>query len=574
VAATGCRAARTRQAGGFVAALIAGAAFGGVPSAWALDLVEDGAWTVPGDAHAVVIVDGRLAVVGAAETWALDPADGTVLATAGTGGDGAIARDPDGTVWICGDAGVTTLPWTSAGFGDAALVAATPCRTLVGTADGIATADDAAWRWVDDGADGLGGPTNLGVVLTGAPLLAWDGTSLAAASVGSAGVDVVGDRGVSTLATGGTVSGLGILDGTWAWTRPSPPALVFPTGATTGLAADPGAFTTADVDADGLLDTLVLHPGAVGVLSGAGGAEETFPTSAEAFALATADVDGDGCAEVFALAGDVLVRLAAPACGEDFDLDGDGHTPADGDCDDADDWTYTGAEEVCDGVDNDCDGRVDGVGALTTAGGGTYAEGTSAALTASIDGCADGYRFAWDFPDTADLVCASTSAASVTCIFADDGTFDVSVTLADADGAAVAEGTVTLVVENQPPVISSAGDQTEALEIGDVWDHFVVVSDLGGDPITLTPDPPLDDLVVRGDELTFTATTAGVFHTTLHASDGDGGEDTQGFTFTVTAPPPPARDRGPFGCGGGDAGFALVLLVPAGLRRRKSRAPG
>ncbi len=40
------------------------------------------------------------------------------------------------------------------------------------------------------------------------------------------------------------------------------------------------------------------------------------------------------------------------------DADGDGHTAAT-DCDDADPLVFPGAEEVCDGVDNDCDGQVD-----------------------------------------------------------------------------------------------------------------------------------------------------------------------------------------------------------------------
>ena len=40
------------------------------------------------------------------------------------------------------------------------------------------------------------------------------------------------------------------------------------------------------------------------------------------------------------------------------DADGDGFLETD-DCDDADPTTFPGAEEVCDGADNDCDGEVD-----------------------------------------------------------------------------------------------------------------------------------------------------------------------------------------------------------------------
>jgi|GEM_PF-2325812 len=46
--------------------------------------------------------------------------------------------------------------------------------------------------------------------------------------------------------------------------------------------------------------------------------------------------------------------------GPDADCDGDGVTPADGDCDDLDPSRYPGAMERCDGVDHNCDGVVGG----------------------------------------------------------------------------------------------------------------------------------------------------------------------------------------------------------------------
>ena len=49
-------------------------------------------------------------------------------------------------------------------------------------------------------------------------------------------------------------------------------------------------------------------------------------------------------------------------CGEDAedqDVDGDGFTPIEGDCNDQDPSVYLGAPELCDSVDNNCDGLID-----------------------------------------------------------------------------------------------------------------------------------------------------------------------------------------------------------------------
>ena len=40
------------------------------------------------------------------------------------------------------------------------------------------------------------------------------------------------------------------------------------------------------------------------------------------------------------------------------DADGDGYTDEDGDCDDSDSSIHIGALEICDGVDNNCDGKL------------------------------------------------------------------------------------------------------------------------------------------------------------------------------------------------------------------------
>jgi hypothetical protein len=104
----------------------------------------------------------------------------------------------------------------------------------------------------------------------------------------------------------------------------------------------------------------------------------------------------------------ILLLAAGCACNEDMlqvqDSDKDGHT-AMTDCNDQDPEIYPGAEEVCDGVDNNCDGEVDeGVGTIMYADtdGDTFGDPES-----MVNACdtAEGYvENSDDCDDTLDTV--------------------------------------------------------------------------------------------------------------------------------------------------------------------------
>ena len=56
----------------------------------------------------------------------------------------------------------------------------------------------------------------------------------------------------------------------------------------------------------------------------------------------------------------LLAALGSPACSfAQEDCDADGYTVDEGDCDDCDPAVFPGAEEVCNGIDDDCDEFVD-----------------------------------------------------------------------------------------------------------------------------------------------------------------------------------------------------------------------
>ena len=153
----------------------------------------------------------------------------------------------------------------------------------------------------------------------------------------------------------------------------------------TGDGLGSGVATLADFDADGTPDIAASAPGAdnppggtdagaVVIFSGAtcavlsripGDTSKPGARLGDAGALARlGDLDGDGFPELGAGAAidhpnGSAVTGSLSILSAQSDCDGDGYTPAQGDCDDADPTRHPGAAEVCDCIDNDCDGTVD-----------------------------------------------------------------------------------------------------------------------------------------------------------------------------------------------------------------------
>lgn len=161
-------------------------------------------------------------------------------------------------------------------------------------------------------------------------------------------------------------------------------------------------------------------------------ADGTYKTQYDAYVAGT--LTEEELVEFETLLAEALDAYAS-ACGDE---DGDGYTTSTGDCDDADTSISPAALEICDGIDNNCDGQVD-EDATTTFFPDLDGDGFGAAGTGT-EACEQPADHVGNDDDCDDTVAGIYPGATEVCDGADndcDGEKDEGVTTtyyADADG--------------------------------------------------------------------------------------------------------------------------------------------
>jgi MYXO-CTERM domain-containing protein len=160
-----------------------------------------------------------------------------------------------------------------------------------------------------------------------------------------------------------------------------------------------------------------------------------------------ADADGDGYGDM---------ATSDVACGAPAD-----HVADATDCDDGVSTTFPGADEICDGVDNDCDGTTDGAGAIDAPT--WYADHDGDGYGASdftVASCDEPDGFVEDATDCDDLEASTYPGADETCdgedndcdgVTDEEGATDVSTWYADTDGDGFGDAAVTHTACSLPP---------------------------------------------------------------------------------------------------------------------------
>lgn len=520
--------------------------------------------------------------------------------------------DADGfdDLLTCGDEGLDLLAWADAAPGTPSRLAATACTALiadhVGGVDGVAVASGGGVSlWFADGAGGFDGPTATDLAVSGTVRLAARDTILAAAGVGDATLGELGSLGVSNLAIGGTFADVVHASGSWLVALSDALVVRDLDGVDIALGAEPTRLLWADLDVDGMDELVVLEVGQVEVVAGDGSGIVQGALVGGGSSVAAVDVDGDGCLDLVIpdATRPQLDVLRTGHCPLSPDADGDGVSPADGDCNDADPSIYPGAPDGCNSVDDDCDGSIDEPGSPVLNSLDEVPEGDAFLAWASTDGCDPDLVWVWTDPSNALATCV-VAEAEITCVALDDGDLALHAEALDPSGALIYTLDETLTIRNVDPSMtlpSFLADGELVMDVGDDYSGLFTGTDPGADTLTFlaTGGPDFFQVSPTGS-VVINALSPGDWEIRIAVEDEDGGETAVDIAFEVNghawdtnwddsdtspydgdvgysgcAEDPGEDDYGcspTFGCGGGccsGGGLAWIVIAGWGLRRRK-----
>jgi PKD repeat protein/DNA/RNA endonuclease G (NUC1) len=161
-------------------------------------------------------------------------------------------------------------------------------------------------------------------------------------------------------------------------------------------------------------------------------------------------------------------------------------------------------------------------------------EGSPVAFNASFSdpGLLDTHTIAWDFGDGSTI----RDTLTPTHVYADNGEYDVSLTVTDDEGANTTS-TFKVTVNNVTPTITFITGDTEINE-GDRANFSAAATDPGADELTYTWNFGDGSETIKGQNTDHQYVQDGTYNTTLTVSDSDGASTSQTRQITVNNLPP------------------------------------
>lgn len=237
----------------------------------------------------------------------------------------------------------------------------------------------------------------------------------------------------------------------------------------------------------------------------------------------------------------------------------------------ADDGVYTVAVTVNDGdgglVTSDLQVSVANVapviGSLSAPGTGD--EGQTLVFNASATdvGVEDGLTFAWDFGDGT-MPVSGLDQSNVQHIYADDGTYTLTLTVTDGDGGEVRQESAVEVSNLAPQIEALTGDFVGIEDEPLSFSASVTDAAGPGDPLTYVwdfGDGSQPQSGVDLNDVTHSYNAEGSYTLTLTVTDGDGGQATSSRTVGVGGSEPVITEL--VGDLGGVEGQALAFSATA-----------